>query len=167
MFGSQLFRLLAAMLVATWSPEHRCCCQPNAADAESGGQLAFVVGFTDSAQPSDIRPIACCAETAPDTSCSPEAAPTKAGCGLGCSKSGGDDRPACACAHAWTDASLPVAMTATSPAKNTQATIDMLVQLPPTFLGVGTSRQLINCCRGSPHGPPARSLFALRCLLTI
>ncbi len=166
MFGSQLLRMLAAMLVATWSPEHRCCCQPNAADAERGGQLAFVVGFTDSAEPSDLRPMACCAETARDPSCSPETAPTKAGCGLGCSKSGPDDRPACACANAWTDVPLPVAMTATSPAKNTQATIDMLVQLPPALLGVGTSRQLTNCCRGSPHGPPAQSLFALRCLLT-
>lgn len=166
MFGSQLLRLLAAMLVATWSPEHRCCCQPNAADAERGGRLALVAGSTDSAQPSDLRPMACCAETAPDASCSPEAAPTNAGCGLGCSKSGRDHRPACACAHAWTDAPLPVAMTATSPAKNTQATIDMLVQLPPALLGVGTSRQLTNCCRGSPHGPPVQSLFALRCLLT-
>lgn len=166
MFGSQLLRLLAAMLVATWSPEHRCCCQPNAADAERGGRLALVVGFADSAQPSDIRPMSCCAETAPDTSCPPVAAPTKAGCGLECSKSGRDDRPACACAHAWTDATLPVATIAISPAKNTQATIDMLVQLPPALLGVGISGQLTNCCRGSPHGPPVQSLFALRCLLT-
>lgn len=166
MFGSQLLRLLAAMLVATWSPEHRCCCQLNAADAERGGRLALVVGFTDLAELSDIQPMACCAETAPEASCSPEAAPTNAGCGLGCLKSGRNDGPSCACAHAWTDAPLPIATIATSPAKNTQATIDMLVQLPPALLGVGTSRQLTNSCRGSPQGPPVQSLFALRCLLT-
>ncbi len=155
MVDSGWLRLMATVLLATWSPAQWCCCQGQAAESPSGD-----AGALAAAGSTDCHVTACCSEPAsvPLASAAP-------GCG-GCGPINPEDRPSCGCAHGQNDVALRVATNAPPPGNKGRFSVDLLAELPAAVTNLSAIGSQPANCRGSPRGVPAHSLYSLRCQLT-
>ena len=161
LLDSRILRLVAASLVATWSPGHFCCCQGEASEA-----VAALSGGLAAAE--DVA--------APDSGCCPRAPASAAqdrvgmnlaaGCRGGCESSAPAEGDSCGCVHESGDAAPPTGTAIMSAGNHVQDTVDLLMALPPALAEVGAAGHRVRTCRGSPRSGPAQSLYALHCLLT-
>ncbi len=149
MYGSHSIRLLTALLVATWSPGHYCCCQRAAAEP---------------AAPAVNEPKACCLEMSPDTASGGLPATSTAGCAEYPSDCG--HRPLCGCISAAGDAVVPTGLATNSSFGAAAQQVDLLAELPAVDAAVVAALHPLRACRGSPRPAPAQTLLSLHCLLT-
>lgn len=147
MIASPPNRLLAVLLMATWSPGHWCCCQARAAaapQASAGQAHSCCAGRDETVHTTPQRPAPCHGTS-------------------GCGDTPDDD--SCGCLHASLDA-VPPAVTA-APDGGTSGGVDMLVALPPVITAVQTlAISPGTTCRGSPPPLRAQTLLSLHCQLT-
>lgn len=155
LLDSLILRLVAASLVATWSPGHLCCCQGQTAEAVealSGGWVVSV-NMADSG----------CCSPAP---AAPLDMTLDGGCGSGCETKGPADPDSCGCIDMPTDTIVPTGGAVLAGGKKLWDTVDLLAALPATVTEVAATGHRVGTCRGSPRSGPAQSLYALHCLLT-
>lgn len=159
MYGSHPIRLLTALLVATWSPGHYCCCQRAAAEPAPPAD-----DWVAASAPAVSEPKACCLETAPDTAPGGFPATVTTGCAE-CPSDGGH-RPVCGCISAAGDVVVPTGLAANSSFGAAAEQLDLLSELPAIDVAVVTARRPLRACRGSPRPALAQTLLSLHCLLT-
>lgn len=159
MYDSHPIRLLTALLVATWSPGHYCCCQRAAAEPAppAGDWVATTAGAVS-------EPKACCLEMAPDTAPGGLPATSTAGCAEYPSDFG--HRPQCGCISAASDVVVPTGLAANSSFGAAAEQLDLLCELPAIDAAVVAARRPPRACRGSPRPAAAQTLLSLHCLLT-
>ncbi len=158
MVDSGWLRLMATVLLATWSPAQWCCCQGQAAESPSGD-----AGALAAAGSTDCHVTACCSETAsvPLAAAGPAPAP-----GCGCGPINPDERPSCRCVHGPSDVTLPVATNAPPPGNKGRFSVDLLAELSNAVTHLRAIGSQPANCRGSPRRVPAHSLYSIRCQLT-
>ncbi len=159
MYASHPIRLLTALLVATWSPGHYCCCQRAAAEpAPPAGDWVAATARAVS------QPKACCLETAPDTA--PGGLPATSIVACAECPSGGGHRPECGCISAAGDVIVPTGLAANSSFGAVAQQLDLLSELPAIDAAAAAARHPRRACRGSPRPAPSQTLLSLHCLLT-
>lgn len=159
MYASHPIRLLTALLVATWSPGHFCCCQRAAAEpASPAGDWVAATARAVS------QPKACCLETAPDTA--PGGLPATSIVACAECPSGGGHLPECGCISAAGDVIVPTGLAANSSFGAAAEQLDLLSELPAIDAAAAAARHPRRACRGSPRPAPSQTLLSLHCLLT-